>query len=112
MLARFGFPVPTRGALGILESVHRLGRAADEYNYDSIWITDQIVLPKPTTCKYPYSPNGSLGLGAMAHYLDALTVMSFLTTDGAASAARTPLIGTCDQIVEDIRAYQRVGVCP
>jgi alkanesulfonate monooxygenase SsuD/methylene tetrahydromethanopterin reductase-like flavin-dependent oxidoreductase (luciferase family) len=31
-------------------------------------------------------------------------------TDGASSGQRTPFIGTRDQIVEDIRAYQRVGV--
>jgi alkanesulfonate monooxygenase SsuD/methylene tetrahydromethanopterin reductase-like flavin-dependent oxidoreductase (luciferase family) len=31
-------------------------------------------------------------------------------TDSAVSGARTPFIGSRDQIVEDIRAYQRLGV--
>jgi len=75
---RFGFPIPTRGSLGTLDSVRRLGRAADEYQYDSIWITDHIVIPKTTRCKYPYSPDGSFDLEAAQHYLDAPTVLSYL----------------------------------
>jgi len=75
---RFGFPIPTRGSLGTLDTVRRLGQAADEYQYDSIWITDHIVIPKATKSKYPYSPDGSLDLEAAQHYLDALTVMSYL----------------------------------
>ena len=75
---RFGFPIPTRGALGTLDTIRRLGQAADRYQYDSVWITDHVVIPKVTTSKYPYSPDGSFDLGAAQHYLDALTVMSYL----------------------------------
>lgn len=75
---RFGFPIPTRGSLGTLDTIRRLGRAADEYQYDSIWITDHIVIPKTTQSKYPYSPDGSFDLEAAQHYLDAPTVLSYL----------------------------------
>lgn len=75
---RFGFPIPTRGSLGTLDTIRRLGRAADEYQYDSIWITDHIVIPKVTKSKYPYSQDGSLDLEGAQHYLDALTVMTYL----------------------------------
>ena len=75
---RFGFPIPTRGSLGTLDTVRRLGRAAEEYQYDSIWITDHIVIPKATQSKYPYSPDGSFDLEAAQHYLDAPTVLSYL----------------------------------
>jgi probable F420-dependent oxidoreductase len=75
---RFGFPIPTRGALGTLDNIRRLAQAADRYQYDSIWITDHVVIPKATASTYPYSPDGSFDLGAAQHYLDALTVMSYL----------------------------------
>lgn len=75
---RFGFPIPTRGSLGTVDTIRRLGRAADEYQYDSIWITDHIVIPKTTQSKYPYSPDGSFDLEAAQHYLDAPTVLSYL----------------------------------
>src|SRR5271157_5959968 len=78
ILMRFGFPIPTRGSMGSLETIRRLGRAADEYEYDSAWITDHIVLPRTTKSKYPYSADGSLDLEAAQHYLDALTVLSYL----------------------------------
>ncbi len=86
---RFGFPIPTRGALGTLETVSRLARAADEYEYDSIWITDHVVIPKATTSRYPYSADGSLDVAAAQHYLEPLTVMSYL-----ASVAERPAIGS------------------
>ena len=73
---RFGFPIPTRGSMGSLETIRRLGRAADEYQFDSIWITDHIVIPKATKSKYPYAADGRLDLEAAQHYLDALTVLS------------------------------------
>ena len=44
---RFGFPIPTRGALGTLDNILRLGQAADRYQYDSVWITDHVVIPRP-----------------------------------------------------------------
>ncbi len=75
---RFGFPIPTRGALGTLETVRRLGRAAEEYRYDSVWVSDHIVIPKSSASKYPYSADGHLDLEAAQHYLEPLTVMSFL----------------------------------
>lgn len=75
---RFGFPIPTRGALGTLDTIRRLGEAADRYRYDSVWITDHIVIPQATTSTYPYSPDGNLDLEAAAHYLEPLTVMSYL----------------------------------
>lgn len=75
---RFGFPIPTRGALGTLDTIRRLGRAADEYQYDSIWISDHIVIPKSTASKYPYAPDGHLDLEAAQHYLEPLTVLSYL----------------------------------
>lgn len=86
---RFGFPIPTRGALGTLETLARVARAADEYQYDSIWITDHIVLPKTSRSQYPYAADGKLDLEAAQHYLEPLTVMSYL-----AGVTERPAIGS------------------
>ncbi len=86
---RFGFPIPTRGSLGTLEAIGRLARAADTYGYDSIWITDHIVLPKATTSIYPYAADGKLDLEAAQHYLEPLTVLSYL-----AGITERPAIGS------------------
>ncbi len=86
---RFGFPIPTRGSLGTVETIRRLARAADEYRYDSVWITDHIVIPKATLSKYPYSADGRFDLEAAQHYLEPLTVLSFL-----AGITERPAIGT------------------
>ncbi len=86
---RFGFPIPTRGSLGTLDTVRRLGRAAEEYGYDSIWITDHIVIPKSTMSRYPYAPDGHFDLEAAQHYLEPLVVMSYL-----AGVTERPAIGS------------------
>jgi probable F420-dependent oxidoreductase len=86
---RFGFPIPTRGSLGTLQTVGRLARAAEVYGYDSIWITDHIVLPMATTSTYPYASDGRWDLEAAQHYLEPLTVMSYL-----AGVTERPKIGS------------------
>jgi probable F420-dependent oxidoreductase len=86
---RFGFPIPTRGALGTLEVVRRLGQAADQYRFDSIWVTDHLVIPRATDSKYPYAADGRMDLEAAAHYLEPFTVMSFL-----AGVTERPAIGS------------------
>jgi probable F420-dependent oxidoreductase len=86
---RFGFPIPTRGALGTLETIGRLARAADTYGYDSVWVPDHIVLPKATTSTYPYAADGKWDLKAAQHYLEPLTVLSYL-----AGITERPAIGS------------------
>lgn len=86
---RFGFPIPTRGPLGTLDTIRRLARAAEEYRYDSIWITDHVVIPKASTSKYPYSADGRFDLDVAQHYLEPLTVMSYL-----AGVTERPAIGS------------------
>jgi probable F420-dependent oxidoreductase len=75
---RFGFPIPTRGTLGTLETVRRLGEAADRYQFDSVWITDHVVLPRASASRYPYALDERMDMEAAAHYLEPLTVMSYL----------------------------------
>jgi len=86
---RFGFPIPTRGPLGTLDTIRRMARAAEEYQYDSIWISDHIVIPKASTSTYPYSEDGRLDLNVAQHYLEPLTVMSYL-----AGVTERPAIGS------------------
>ncbi|MFB3819595.1 MAG: LLM class F420-dependent oxidoreductase [Candidatus Methylomirabilales bacterium] len=74
---RFGFSIPTRGALGGPETIRRLAEAAEQLQYDSVWITDHVVLPRQTAGTYPYDPAGRWDLEAAQHYLEALTVMSY-----------------------------------
>ncbi len=75
---RFGFSIPTRGVLGTLETVRQLGQAADRHGFDSVWITDHIVRPRASASKYPYDPDGRMDVEGAAHYLEPLTVMSYL----------------------------------
>jgi probable F420-dependent oxidoreductase len=75
---RFGFPIPTRGPLGHPQPMRRLAEAAESLGYDSIWVTDHVVLPVETAERYPYDPAGRWDLEAAQHYLEALTAMSYL----------------------------------
>jgi probable F420-dependent oxidoreductase len=75
---QFGFAIPTRGTLGSPETIRGLAEAAERLQYDSVWITDHVVLPRQTAARYPYDPAGRWDLEAAQHYLEALTAMSYV----------------------------------
>jgi alkanesulfonate monooxygenase SsuD/methylene tetrahydromethanopterin reductase-like flavin-dependent oxidoreductase (luciferase family) len=61
MTVRFGFSVQGRGALADRESLGTLARRADALGYDSIFVTDRMLIPVASTSGYPYSPTSRWG---------------------------------------------------
>jgi probable F420-dependent oxidoreductase len=80
MTVRFGFSVQGRGALADRESLGTLARRADALGYDSIFVTDRMLIPVASTSGYPYSPTGAFPLGPDEPWLEALTAVTWLTT--------------------------------
>ena len=70
---RFGFSVQGRGALADRESLGMLARRADALGYDSIFVTDRMLIPVASTSGYPYSPTGAFPLGPDETWLESLT---------------------------------------
>jgi probable F420-dependent oxidoreductase len=80
MTVRFGFSVQGRGALADREGLGGLARRADTLGYDSIFVTDRMLIPVASTSGYPYSPTGAFPLGPDEPWLEALTAVTWLAT--------------------------------
>jgi probable F420-dependent oxidoreductase len=80
MPAAFGWSLQGRGALADRAAITTLARRAEALGYDSIWVTDRLVIPETPTKEYPYSPTGSFPLGPDEPWLEALTAVTYLAT--------------------------------
>jgi alkanesulfonate monooxygenase SsuD/methylene tetrahydromethanopterin reductase-like flavin-dependent oxidoreductase (luciferase family) len=125
MTVQVGWSLQGRGILAGRDAITTLARRADALGYDSIWVTDRMLIPTAGTTAYPYSPTGVFPLGPGEPWLDALTAVTYLATvteritisfkaplrfDDAAGPGRPPLTGSPAQVVEDLRTYAAAGV--
>ncbi len=78
MHIRFGFSLTGRGILAGREAILTLARLADRLGYDSIWVTDRLLIPIQSSSPYPYSTSGKLPIGPDEPWLEALTAVTYL----------------------------------
>lgn len=75
---KFGISLPNRGPLSTRNNLVRLAQKAEELFFDSIWISDHIVVPLEIYSKYPYSVGGEFPAKPTEAYLEPLTLMTYL----------------------------------
>jgi probable F420-dependent oxidoreductase len=80
MRTQFGFSLQGRGGLAERGAITALARRAEALGYDSIWVTDRLLIPVKTRSAYPYSPTGAFPLGPDEPWLEALTAVTYLAT--------------------------------
>jgi probable F420-dependent oxidoreductase len=80
MTVRFGFSLQGRGALANREAIAGLARRAEALGYDSIFVSDRMLIPVKSTSAYPYSSTGAFPLGPDEPWLEALTALTWLAT--------------------------------
>jgi probable F420-dependent oxidoreductase len=91
----FGLSLPGRGPLATPDSILKLATSADTLRYDSLFVTDHVVLPASMARSvYPYSNTGQLPGGAAQDYLEPLAVLAWL-----AHVTRRIRIGTSVLVV-------------
>ena len=80
MTVRFGFSLQGRGALANREAIAGLAQRAEALGYDSIFVSDRMLIPLKSTSAYPYSSTGAFPLGPDEPWLEALTAVTWLAT--------------------------------
>lgn len=83
----FGCVIPNRGELATPDNLRVMATVAETLGYDSVWVSDHIVIPTSISPRYPYSESGELPFSAEAPYFEPLTTLSYL----AASTQRIRL---------------------
>lgn len=74
----FGCTIPASGAFADVALLRAVAVTAEELGFDSIWVSDHLVIPDRIDSPYPYSPDGRFRLDARAPYFEPLTVLTFL----------------------------------
>ncbi|MBI3455455.1 MAG: LLM class F420-dependent oxidoreductase [Candidatus Rokubacteria bacterium] len=80
MTPEFGWSLQGRGILAGREAISTLAKRAEALGYDSVWVTDRLLIPVQSTSVYPYSPTGAFPLGPDEPWLEALTAVTYLAT--------------------------------
>ena len=80
MKINFGFSLQGRGALADRDTITAVAKRADALEYDSIWVTDRLLIPVHAAASYPYSESGRLPIGPDEPWLEPLTALTYLAT--------------------------------
>src|SRR6267143_3943932 len=75
----FGLSLPGRGPLASLDVVLKLAEKADALRFDSLFVTDHVVMPvSSANSVYPYTTSGQFPGGLAQDYLEPLALLSHL----------------------------------
>jgi probable F420-dependent oxidoreductase len=73
-----GCTLPTSGAAADPATVGNLAQTAEELGFDSVWISDHVVVPEHISSAYPYSPDGQFPTLPTQAYLEPLATLGYL----------------------------------
>jgi probable F420-dependent oxidoreductase len=91
---QLGVKLPHTGAAIGTSSVPARARDLEAAGFDSLWVSDHVVLPSVITSYYPFGPEGRVTWAADTPYLEAVVVLA------AAAAATTRVrLGTAVLVV-------------
>lgn len=74
----FGCVFPNRGPLATEANLVRFAQTAETLGFDTIWVSDHIIVPTGVKSFYPYHPAGQMPFVPSEPYWEPLTVMSYL----------------------------------
>jgi probable F420-dependent oxidoreductase len=79
MVVEFGFSLPGRGPLASIDVVLKLAEKADALQFDSLFVTDHVVMPVASgKSVYPYTASGQFPGGLAQDYLEPLATLAHL----------------------------------
>ncbi len=76
---KIGLHLPHVGPLGNRNDLIEFARFAEERGFDSLWVSDHVVVPRTITSRYPYSPDGSFPLPPDLPFLEPLATLLFVS---------------------------------
>jgi alkanesulfonate monooxygenase SsuD/methylene tetrahydromethanopterin reductase-like flavin-dependent oxidoreductase (luciferase family) len=73
-----GCTLPTSGAAADPAAIGALAQTAEDLGFDSVWISDHVVVPEHISSAYPYSPDGRFPTLPTQAYLEPLATLGYL----------------------------------
>ena len=84
-----GIHLPQFGPLANREGVIGFAKMAEEHGFDSLWVSDHVIIPRKIEARYPYSPDGSFPIPPDMPLLEPIATMIF-----AAAVTERAKLGT------------------
>jgi len=73
-----GVHVVNAGVWASHESIVALGTRAETLGFDSLWVSDQVIIPSRVDSHFPYSPTGRYPVDRLQNTFEAITVLTYL----------------------------------
>jgi probable F420-dependent oxidoreductase len=86
---RIGAKVPNSGPLPEARGIGAMARTLEAAGFDSLWVSDHIVLPASIESRYPFAADGRATWPSTTPYVDALIALALI-----AAATERATIGT------------------
>jgi probable F420-dependent oxidoreductase len=74
----FGCHLPTFGPIATRGNLIAFARRMEALGYDSLWVSDHVIIPYAILSRYPYSETGQFPLPASANFLEPLTTLALV----------------------------------
>ena len=78
MPTTFGTSMPSRGDMASPENLRTLAQRAESLGFDSVWVSDHIILPRKVDSFYPYAADGVATFQPDEDYYEPLAALNFL----------------------------------
>jgi probable F420-dependent oxidoreductase len=86
---RIGAKLPNSGPLPLTLGIPAMARRLEEAGFDSLWVSDHIVLPTSIDSRYPFAEDGRATWPTDSPYIDALVALAL-----AGAATERATLGT------------------
>ncbi len=75
---KLGVHLPHVGPLATRQGVAAFARMAEESGFDSLWVSDHVVVPRDMTTPYPYTRDGRFPVPPDTPYLEAVATLLYV----------------------------------
>ncbi len=72
-----GLHLPQVGPLATREGITAFARLAEQHGFDSLWVSDHVVIPRKLSSSYPYSRDGAFPVPPDVPFLEPLATLLF-----------------------------------
>jgi probable F420-dependent oxidoreductase len=73
-----GLHLPHVGPLATREGIIQFAQAAEERGFDSLWVSDHVVVPRKLDAKYPYSRDGAFPVPPELPFQEPIATLLFV----------------------------------
>jgi probable F420-dependent oxidoreductase len=84
---KFGITIPNSGHLATRSDLRVVAQRVEELGFDSVWVTDHVLLPLENESVYPYSADGRVTWDTSIDWLDCFVALTWV----AAATSRVGL---------------------